>query len=138
MVNTSSSNVDYEISVFHSEQGHKYQFNSSGEVAETIELISGQTYSFSLASSTLSHPFKFSETSDGIHAGGFSYDNGITYIQGTDLFNFVPENGSADLYYYCSLHSGMGGKIRILDYDNTSANESFMAEGSRNNSSKRD
>ena len=25
----------------------------------------------------------------------------------------------------------MGGKIRILDYDNTSANESFMAEGSR-------
>ena len=36
----------------------------------------------------------------------------------------------SDLYYYCSFHSGMGGKIRILDYNNTSANESFIAEGS--------
>ena len=67
----SSSNVDYEVSVFHTEQGNKYQFNSSGEVAQTIELVSGQTYTFSLASSALNHPFKFSETSDGVHAGGF-------------------------------------------------------------------
>ncbi|MDA9689784.1 DUF4214 domain-containing protein, partial [Betaproteobacteria bacterium] len=130
-VNNSGPNVDYEVSVFHTEQGHKYQFNSSGEAAETIELISGKAYTFSLASSTLSHPFKLSETSDGIHAGGFSYDNGITYTQGTDVFNFVPENSASDLYYYCSFHSGMGGKIRILDYDNTGANESFMAGESK-------
>ena len=129
-VSSSSPNADYEVSVFHTEQGHKYQFNSSGEAAETIELISGQTYTFSLASSALSHPFKFSEISDGVHAGGLSYDTGVTYTQGTDAFSFVPKNGASDLYYYCSVHSGMGGKIRILDYNNTSANESFIAEGS--------
>ena len=83
-----------------------------------------------MASSALSHPFKFSEISDGVHAGGLSYDTGVTYTQGTNAFSFVPENGASDLYYYCSVHSGMGGKIRILDYNNTSANESFIAEGS--------
>ena len=118
------------MSVFSTEQGNKYQFNSSGEAAQTIELVSGQTYTFSLASSALNHPFKFSEISDGVHAGGGSYDNGVTYTQGTDAFSFVPENGASVLYYYCSFHSGMGGKVRILDYNNTSANESFMAENS--------
>ena len=118
------------MSVFQTEQGNKYQFNSSGKIAETIELFASQTYTFSLASSALGHPFKLSETSDGVHAGGLSYDNGITYTQGTQAFNFVPEKGAPDLHYYCSFHSGMGGKIRILDYNNTSANESFIAEGS--------
>ena len=99
------------MSVFHTEQGNKYQFNSSGEAAQTIELVSGQTYTFSLASSALNHPFKFSETSDGVHAGGVSYNNGVTYTQGTDAFSFVPENGASDLYYYCSFHSGMGGRF---------------------------
>ena len=94
------------MSVFHTEQGNKYQFNSSGEVAQTIELVSGQTYTFSLASSALNHPFKFSETSDGVHSGGVSYNNGVTYTQGTDVFSFVPENGASILYYYYSFHSG--------------------------------
>ena len=102
-------NVDFEVSVFHTEQGNKYQFNSSGEAAETIELISGQTYTFSLASSASNHPFKFSEISDGVHAGGLSYDTGITYTQGTQAFNFVPEKVAPDLYYYCSVSLWNGG-----------------------------
>ena len=87
-----NSRGNYEVSVFQTEQGNKYQFNSSGKVAETIELVAGQTYTFSLTSSTLNHPFKLSETSDGVHAGGVAYDNGVTYTQGTEAFNFVPEN----------------------------------------------
>ena len=45
-INNSSPNVDYEVSVFHTEQGHKYQFNSSGKAGQTIELVAGETYSF--------------------------------------------------------------------------------------------
>ena len=107
------------MSVFHTEQGNKYQFNSSGEVAQTIELVSGQTYTFSLASSALNHPFKFSETSDGVHAGGVSYNNGVTYTQGTDTFSFVPEKwcfGSLLLLFLSLWDGGEDSDSRLQQY----------------------
>ena len=117
--------------MFSTSQGNKYQFNSSGITAETLELVAGKTYSFSQPDSSANHPFKLSETSNGSHAGGVPYTNGLNYTQGLTEFNFTPEMGSPDLFYYCSFHSGMGGKFRILDFDNTSANETFTANGSQ-------
>ena len=71
----------------------------------TLELIEGNTYVFTYPSG---HPFKFSTTSNGSHAGGSEYTTGVTHNSSTQLTIVVAANAPT-LYYYCSSHSGMGG-----------------------------
>ena len=71
----------------------------------TLELIEGNTYVFYYPSA---HPFKFSTTSNGTHAGGSEYTTGVTHNSSTQLTIVVAANAPT-LYYYCSIHSGMGG-----------------------------
>ena len=57
-----------------------------------------------------SHPFKLSTTPDGTHGGGSEYTFQVTSGSGyTNLF--AKFTVASILYYYCSSHSGMGGKI---------------------------
>ena len=57
-----------------------------------------------------SHPLRLSTTPDGTHGGGSIYSNLTSYKS-----NFVSQKAilaaPSILYYYCSSHSGMGGKI---------------------------
>ena len=67
-----------------------------------------------------SHPLKFSTTSDGTHGSGAEYTTGVTY-NGTPgsagaYTQIVVSATTPTLYYYCSVHSGMGNGTNITDF----------------------
>jgi hypothetical protein len=125
----------YQVSVFSSDSGNKYQFDTSGTVAEIIGLKKGSTYKFDQSdSSNINHPLSFSITSNGTHGGGQEIE-GIVQKYGTPgndgAYTLVtPTASSLDLYYYCTNHSGMGGKARITELINSNTNETFESDGS--------
>ena len=56
---------------------NKYFIN--GVQQQTVNLLEGFTYKFDQADSSNSgHPFRFSTTSNGTHAGGSEYTTGVT------------------------------------------------------------
>ena len=71
----------------------------------------GTTYTFSHPSE---HPLRFSTTSDGTHAGGSEYEDGVTKSTGITTIKVTEETPST-LYYYCDIHSGMGSDISRID-----------------------
>ena len=85
--------------------GGSNKFNINGVQQQTLELVEGNTYVFTYPSG---HPFKFSTTSDGTHAGGSEYTTGVTHNSSTQV-TITVASGAPTLYYYCALHSGMGG-----------------------------
>lgn len=94
---------------------HKVVTASSGEYFidgvqnKTLQLDIGTTYDFSFPTG---HPFKFSTTSDGTHNSGTEYTTGVT--QGTGETRLVTSGSTpTTLYYYCSIHSGMGGVVNL-------------------------
>ena len=106
--------------------GGKFYINSVEQA--TIELIEGVTYTFNNPTSGGSlpaHPFKFSTTSDGTHAGGSEYTftgtvNMVVYPysgapEGTYRTQFTVPVGltGTQFYYYCSIHPGMGGSVNV-------------------------
>jgi len=89
----------------------KYYINDV--LSKSFNLFPGMTYKFDTSDSTMSgHPFKFSTTSDGIHAGGDEYALGVTYgaVSGQEYTQIAVTSSTAvTLYYYCGIHSGYGG-----------------------------
>ena len=90
-------------------------------------------YTINMDDSTMDgHPLKFSTTSNGTHGGGSSYNTGVTYLldgvsvsestyENTTNFNAattrsiqIQTSSAITLYYYCHVHSGMGGQINVL------------------------
>ena len=76
-----------------------------GVQQDTLDLYEGNTYIFNYPSA---HPFKFSTTSNGSHAGGSEYTTGVTHNSSSQVTIVVAANAPT-LYYYCSSHSAMGG-----------------------------
>ena len=88
------------------------KFYIDGVFRDTITLYEGATYTFNNADHA-SHPFRFSETSDGTHSGGSEYTTGVTNA-GSATVTFVPADGSpSTLHYYCDAISGMGAQIKV-------------------------
>jgi hypothetical protein len=75
----------------------------------TGPLIRGRTYKFTYPTG---HPFRFSTTSDGTHGGGVEIEDGIT-ISGNVLTFEVPQTVPDTIYYYCTIHSGMGSSLNV-------------------------
>ena len=81
----------------------------------TVTLYRGFTYTFDLTSSTLAyHPFTI-----GTSAEGNEYTNGVSTTSGVLTFT-VPLDAPSSLYYYCDVHSGMGGGINIVSLGSVS------------------
>ena len=109
---TATSTVDttYTVTVQSVSGSNKYFIDGSQQ--PTLTLVEGYTYTFNYPSA---HPFRFSTTSDGTHNSGTEYTTGVTHVSSTQTTITVAA-GAPTLYYYCSLHSGMGGQV------NTNAN----------------
>ena len=82
----------------------------------TLSLSEGNTYRFDQSDSSNSgHPLRFSTTDGGTHSyGGTEYTTGVT-TNGTPgssgaYTQITVASGAPTLYYYCSVHSGMGGQ----------------------------
>lgn len=86
----------------------------AGVQQDTLELMESRTFRFDQSDSSNSgHPLRFSSTPNGTHAGGSEYTTGVT-TSGTPgnagaYTQIVVANSAPTLYYYCSVHSGMGG-----------------------------
>ena len=101
---------------------NKYFIN--GVQQEAQFLVEGNTYVFNYPSG---HPLRFSTTSNGTHASGTEYTTGVTHNSSTQS-TIVVADGTPDLYYYCSLHSGMGGTATT---PNNSTNSSTASDSEK-------
>ena len=105
----------YAVTVV-SDSGNKYRFDGFGTSAVTIRLAKGGTYIFDQSdSSNAGHPLRFSATSNGTHGGGTEYTTGVTTAgtpgQAGAYTQIVVDASAPVLYYYCTVHSGMGGQV---------------------------
>ena len=113
-----------------SDSGNKYRFRNSADNATfaasavTLDLQEGGTYTFDVSDSTVSsHPFVL-----GTSANSNEYSTGVTYkldgvtktySQYTSGFSAASSRqliitvaaSAPTLYYWCSVHSGMGGQV---------------------------
>ena len=100
--------------------GNKYYIN--GEANVVLYLQEGNTYIFDQSDSTNSgHPLAFSTTANGTHAGGIAYTTGVTTTgspgtTGKTTINVAPvrTTGAPLLFYYCTVHSGMGNTAQTI------------------------
>ena len=97
----------YTVTVVASGGGNKFRFDGFAQDAVTLDLAEGGTYIFNYPSG---HPFRFSTVADGTHGGGSEYTTGVTEVSTTQIKITVAAS-APQLYYYCSIHSGMGGAI---------------------------
>ena len=105
----------------------KTYFTIDGTIQKNLTLFRGNMYVF-VEDAYPTHIMAFSQTPDGSHAGGSSFtDRGFYSLVDTSLnkriYFIVPNNNTPNqLYYYCTLHAGMGGSIMIAgnySYGNT-------------------
>ena len=116
-VDTTTSVTNYTVTVQSVSTGYYSSGNRyfiDGVQQATLSLVEGQTYRFNQDNnSNTNHPLRFSTTSNGTHAGGSEFTQGVTKV-GTPGSNgayteiTVPA-GTPTLYYYCANHSLMGG-----------------------------
>ena len=109
----SATTITKTVTVVATDEGNKYFID--GVQQPTLELFEGNTYRFDQSDSSNSgHPLRLSTTSNGTHGGGTEYTTGVT-TNGTPgvsgAYTEITVAVSAPtLYYYCSVHSGMGGQ----------------------------
>ena len=99
----------FTVTVVSTGSGNKYVID--GVQQDTINLAEGYTYLFNYPSA---HPFRFSTTSDGTHNSGTEYTTGVIVNSSTQVQITVAASAPT-LYYYCSIHSGMGGQANTVD-----------------------
>jgi len=121
IASTSSTHTN-EVTVASVSGANKYFVN--GVQQEAQFLVEGNTYVFNYPSG---HPLRFSTTSNGTHASGTEYTTGVTHNSSTQS-TIVVADGTPDLYYYCSLHSGMGGTATT---PNNSTNSSTASDSEK-------
>ena len=100
---TAAETIEVSVAANNDGPGNVYVIGGVQRKALTLEV--GTTYTFTHPSG---HPLLFSETGDGTHSEGSDYTTGVdSSIAGTTVIE-VTSSTPTVLYYYCSIHSGMG------------------------------
>ena len=102
-----------------------------GTTRKSITLTVGTTYTFNHPAA---HPLKFSRNSDGTHGRGSEYTDGVTTSTGSTTI-VITGSTPTTLYYYCDIHSGMGGAITLTNTNTDSAITYEPLESSKNGGS---
>jgi hypothetical protein len=84
-----------------------------GVAKPVLTFVPGKTYRFDTSNVSSSHPFQFSLTAN----GPTPYTYGVTSGSNFTQIN-VDYNTSQSLYYYCTIHSGMGNAANTLRSEN--------------------
>ena len=103
--NDPNTDVTYTVTVASSDGQNRYFIN--GVQQQQLRLYEGTTYNFDYSAAS-THPFRFSTTADGTHGGGSEYTTGVSVAN--NITTITIASGAPTLYYYCSSHSGMGGR----------------------------
>ena len=106
VVNNETS-INVTVAPNNNGSGNVYVIN--GEQKPSLTLERGKSYTFVHPSG---HPFRFSQTADGTHGFGSEYTSDVAKSSGSTTIA-VGSSTPSTLYYYCSIHSGMGGSITI-------------------------
>lgn len=107
----------FTVTVSNPGSGNRYYID--GVLQATVDLAVQATYRFDQSdSSNTGHPLRLSATSDGTHNSGTEYTVGVTTVgtpgsSGAYTEIVVAETAPQPLYYYCSVHSGMGGQANV-------------------------
>ena len=104
---TSETSINVTVAPNNNGSGNVYVIN--GEQKPSLTLERGKSYTFVHPSG---HPFRFSQTADGTHGFGSEYTSDVAKSSGSTTIA-VGSSTPSTLYYYCSIHSGMGGSITI-------------------------
>ena len=81
-----------------------------GTQKKSLTLQQGVTYTFNHPTG---HPLRFSTTEDGTFQGGQAYTSGVDISSAGVTIIEVTADTPTNLYYYCLIHSGMGGSITV-------------------------
>jgi hypothetical protein len=94
--------------------GSSNGFIIDGVEGETLTLVLGVTYTFTLDSSVSTHPFVFTTETNG--TGGSSIDGFPTPLTDSGTVTFTPtETTPSSFSYQCGNHSYMGGTVTIVE-----------------------
>ena len=100
--------VNVEIAANNNGTGNVYVID--GVQKKSLSLEVGKTYKFVHPSG---HPLRFSTTADGTHGGGVEYTEGVDTSGSGETIIEVTASTATTLYYFCTIHPGMGGPINV-------------------------
>ena len=104
----SAAALTFNVSVAANSNGSGNVYVIEGTQKKALTLKVGTTYTFTHPSG---HPLRFSSTSDGTHSSGSEYTTGVTTSTSGSTVIEVTSSTPTTLYYFCSVHSGMGGTL---------------------------
>jgi|TARA_R100000655_G_scaffold7949_2_gene21189 hypothetical protein len=113
--NVFAGTYTYTVTVQSVDGANKYFLD--GVQQATLDLIEGQTYIFDWSAAT-SHPFRFSTTSNGTHSSGSEYTTGVVKDDSAYTTQITVASDAPQLYYYCQVHSAMGGTANTPAFSN--------------------
>jgi len=115
--NASSFAPSVSISVTVADTGSGNRFFLDGSEQQLALLTPSVTYRFDQSDpSNTGHPLRFSLTDNGTHNGGTEFTTGVVTSgtpgsPGAYTEITLEQDGPEVLYYYCTIHSGMGGEV---------------------------
>jgi hypothetical protein len=95
-------------------QGWPEAYTVDGVQGRTLTLERGVTYTFAMQSVPAMHPFYLSTSSSGAGQGVLTAGVSGNFASGNQTLTFTPSAATPDIVYYqCSSHDMMGGRINV-------------------------